>query len=234
MKTFRSSILLILGIAVSLANGQKNAKKPPQGPLETTVCKVLGDPSAYNNKLVKVRGYASGSSEYSLLVDEQCDTNPMWLAFADGSAPPQLEAIVNGTGTVGGRDSKGRKIPPIPVHLIRDASYTQLMRYLALSAKGKACADGPPPAFPPDCTTYRVAAAFTGRVDGVSKQIHEAHLKRSAGDQIDGKGFRHMGMFDAQIVVQSVENVIAVAEFDVPDSSPKPRKWHASLLLSPD
>jgi len=59
MKTFRSSILLILGIAVSLANGQKNAKKPPQGPLETTVCKVLGDPAAYNNKLVKVRGYAS-------------------------------------------------------------------------------------------------------------------------------------------------------------------------------
>jgi hypothetical protein len=42
-------------------------------------------------------------------------------------------------------------------------------------------------------------------------------------DQIDGKGFGHMGMFDAQIVVQSVENVIAVAEFDVPDSSPKPR-----------
>jgi len=27
----------------------------------------------------------------------------------------------------------------------------------------------------------------------------------------------------AQIVVQSVENVIAVAEFDVPDSSPKRR-----------
>lgn len=95
------------------------------------------------------------------------------------------------------------------------------MHYLALSAKGKACADGPPLAFPPDCTTYRVAATFTGRVDGVSKQVHEAHRKRSSGDQIDGKGFGHMGMFDAQIVVQSIENVIAVAEFEIPESSSK-------------
>ena len=223
MKTLRSSILLTLGIAASLANGQKNTKKPQPGPVETTVCNVLGDPSAYNNRLVKVRGYASASSEYSLLVDERCDTDPMWLAFADGSAPPPLEAIVNGTGTAGGRDSKGRQIAPIPVHLIRDANYRQLMHYLALSAKGKACADRPPLAFPPDCTTYRVAATFTGRVDGVSKQVHEAHRKRSSGDQIDGKGFGHMGMFDAQIVVQSIENVIAVAEFENPESSSKPQ-----------
>ena len=137
MKTLRSSILLTLGIAASLANGQKNTKKPQPGPVETTVCNVLGDPSAYNNRLVKVRGYASASSEYSLLVDERCDTDPMWLAFADGSAPPPLEVIVNGTGTAGGRDSKGRQIAPIPVHLIRDANYGQLMHYLALRQKAR-------------------------------------------------------------------------------------------------
>jgi hypothetical protein len=223
MKTLHSSFLLVLGFAVPLAYGQKNTKKLQPGPLETTVCKILGDPSAYNNRLVKVRGWVSASSEYSLLVDEGCDTDPMWLAFADGSAPPQLEAIVNGTGTAGGRDSKGRQIPPIPVHLIRDANYMQLMHYLALSAKGKACADEPPPAFPPDCTTYRVAATFTGRVDGVSNQVYEAHRKRSSADQIDGKGFGHIGMFDAQIVVQSVENVGAVAEFEIPASASKPQ-----------
>ena len=220
MKILHSSFLLVLGFAVPLTYGQKNTKKLQPGPLETTVCKILGDPSAYNNRLVKVRGWVSASSEYSLLVDEGCDTDPMWLAFADDSAPPQLEATVNGTGTAGGRDSKGRQIPPIPVHLIRDANYMQLMHYLA---KGKACADEPPPAFPPDCTTYRVAATFTGRVDGVSKQAHEAHRKRSSADQIDGKGFGHIGMFDAQIVVQSVENVGAVASFEIPASASKPR-----------
>ena len=223
MKILYSSILLILGIAVPLASGQKNTKKPQPEPVETTVCKVLGDPFGYNNRLVKVRGWVSASSEYSLLVDERCDTDPMWLAFADGSAPPQLEAIVNGTGTAGSRDSKGRRIPPIPVHLIKDANYLQLMHWLALSAKGKAWADGPPLAFPPDCTTYRVAATFTGRVDGVSNQIHETHRKRFSADQIDGKGFGHMGMFDAQIVVQSVENVGAVAEFEIPESASKPQ-----------
>src|SRR5215467_1649806 len=111
----------------------------------------------------------------------------------------------------------------IPVHLIRYANYRQLMHWLALSAKGKACADGPPLAFPPDCTTYRVAATFTGRIDGVSNQVHEAHRKRSSVDQIDGKGFGHMGMFDEQIVVQSVENVGAVAEFEIPESRSTPK-----------
>jgi hypothetical protein len=223
MKTLHSSFLLILGFAVPLAYGQKNTNKLQPEPLETTVCKVLGDPSAYNNRLVKVRGWVSASSEYSLLVDEHCDADPMWLAFADGSAPPQIEAIVNGTGTAGGRDLKGRQIPPISVHLVRDANYMQLMHYLTLSAKGKACADEPPLAFPPDCTTYRVAATFTGRIDGVSNQVHEAHRKRSSTVQIDGKGFGHMGMFDAQIVVQSVENVGAVAEFEIPESISKPQ-----------
>ena len=222
MKTLRSSFLLILGFAVPLAYGQKNTKKLQQGPVETTVCKVLGNPSAYNNRLVKVRGWVSASSEYSLLVDERCDADPMWLAFADGCAPSQLEAFVNGTGTAGGKNSKGRQIPPIPVHLIQDANYMQLMHYLALSAKGKACADEAL-AFPPDCTTYRVAVTFTGRVDGVSNQIHETHRKRSSADQIDGKGFGHMGMFDAQLVVQSVENVGAVAEFEIPESASKPQ-----------
>jgi hypothetical protein len=96
------------------------------------------------------------------------------------------------------------------------------MRYLAMSAKGEACADGPPLALPPDCTTYRVTATFTGRVGGVSKRIHEAHRKRSRGDQIDGNGFGHMGMFDAQIVVQSVENVIAVDESELRKMNPQP------------
>jgi hypothetical protein len=67
----------------------------------------------------------------------------------------------------------------------------------------------PPPDLP-DCTTYKVAATFIGRIDGVSKAIHAAHLKRSSQDTPDGKGFGHMALFDAQIVVQSVAKVVAV------------------------
>jgi hypothetical protein len=101
MKTLHSSILFSLRFAVPLAYGQKYAKKPQPRPVETTVCKILGDPSAYYDRLVKVRGYVSASSEYSLLVDERCDTDQIWFAFADSSAPPQLKAFVSGRGTPG-------------------------------------------------------------------------------------------------------------------------------------
>jgi hypothetical protein len=84
-------------------------------------------------------------------------------------------------------------------------------QFWKLSAKGESCLEGPRPLeSPPDCRTYRVTATFTGRIDGVSREIHEAHQNRSSRHQVDGKGFGHMGMFEAQLVVQSVENVVAV------------------------
>ena len=210
LKTARLSILLVLGLGISPPYGQKAAVAPRKGPVETSVCKIFENPSLYNNRLVKVRGYVDGNFEYSLLLDERCPDASIRFALADGSGPPPLEVAVSGKGTPGGSDSKGRRTQPLGVHLIKDPSFETLMHYLQVSAKGRACADGPPPEFPPDCATYRVTATFTGRVDGVSKQIHEKHLQRSDHDPVDGLGFGHMGIFDAQIVVQSVENVIAI------------------------
>jgi len=224
MKGIHASILLILSLAAQLAYGQKTTKNPPQKPVAATICKILDDPSAYNNRIVKVRGYVAASSEYSLLVDERCNAHLLWLAFADGSAPPQLEMIVKGNGTSGGLDSKGRQTPPIPVRLVRDLNLKEFGRYMNLNAKAADCANGPAPDLEhlPDCTTYRVTATFTGRIDGVSRPVHEARLKRRIGEGTDWKGFGHMGMFDAQIVVTSVEDVVAVDEGDLrkPASDP--------------
>jgi hypothetical protein len=217
MTGIHASILLILSLAAQLAYGQKTTKNPARVPVETSVCKILSDPSAYNNRIVKVQGYVHASSEYSLLVDEHCDTNLLWLAFADGSVPPQLEMIVKGNGTSGGKDAKGNQIPPKPVHLVRDSHFEELEHYLNLNAKAANCANGPAPdlAHLPDCTTYRITATFTGRIDGVSKSVHESHLKRKIGEGTDWKGFGHMGMFDAQIVVTSIEKVVAVNESEL-------------------
>jgi len=123
----------------------------------------------------------------------------------------------------GGTDPKGRATRPISVRLIKDSNFDEFERYWAISAKGEACAEGPPPEFPPDCTTYRVTATFTGRVDGVSKEVHAAHLKRASRDPVDWKGFGQMGMFDAQVVVQSVENVIAQDKSLIHKAPPKPQ-----------
>jgi len=63
------------------------------------------------------------------------------------------------------------------------------------------------------CAVDRVTATFNGRIDSVSKQLHEAHLKKSPSEPQDFKGFGQMGMFDAQIVVGIVEDVLAVDSF---------------------
>jgi hypothetical protein len=218
---------LILGIftilVIPLARGQQSTSKQRQTPVETSVCKIVNDPSTYNNRLVKVRGYVIANFEYSVLVNEACPDHGIWFAFAGGSGPPELVATVTGKGTPGNRDSRGRVTPPIPVRLIKDSNLEELEHYWALSAKGAACADGPPPAVPPDCTTYRVTATFIGRVDSVSKEVHAAHVKRTSQDGTDWKGFGHMGRYDAQIVVQSVQNVVAEDESVIRKAPSKPQ-----------
>jgi hypothetical protein len=222
MKRSRLIFGLLAILIIPLARGQQAASKQPQAPIETSVCKIINEPSTYNNKLMKVRGYVRANFEYSILLDEKtCPDNGIWFAFADGSAPPELAATVAGKGTPGSRDSSGRATPPLPERLIRDSNLEELEHYWALSAKGERCADGPPPAFPPDCATYRVTATFIGRVDGVSKEVHAAHVKRSSQSPVDGKGFGLMGMFDAQMVVQSVETVVAIDESLIRKASSK-------------
>jgi hypothetical protein len=223
MKPLHVICLVLPILGVSKGSGQEAANKRIQTPIETTVCKIAEDPAALNNKLVKVRGYVHGNFEYSILSDERCPDNGIWFAFAAGSGPPWLAITTNGRGTPGGKDSKGRTTPPLPVRLIRDSNFEELKHYWELSAKGEACTDGPPPPVLPDCTTYRVTATFVGRVDGVSKKVHLAHLKRSSQDPIDGKGFGQMGMYDAQIVVQSVEKVVAEDESEIRKSQSKPQ-----------
>jgi hypothetical protein len=94
---------------------------------------------------------------------------------------------------------------------------------MTASAHAESCANRAPTGFPPDCTTYRVTATFTGRIDSVSKALHRAHLKRSRSLPVDWKGFGHMGMFDAQLVVQTVEEVVAVDEDEIRKQQSKPR-----------
>ncbi len=210
MKVWQQYLVMSLGLALPTPGHGNVPRNRQHRVVEITVCKILDNPSAYNNKLVKVRGIVSVSSEYSTLDDPKCAEGlGIWFVFADGSGPPGLEMTVNGKGTPGGKDLKGVRTPPIPVHLIRDAGYLELIRYLQLSAKGASCFDRPASPDVPDCTTYRVAAVFTGRIDSVSKATHAAHLRQSSQAPSDFKGFGHMGLFDAQLVVQSVENVEA-------------------------
>lgn len=215
--SFRAVLILATFVLSNSAQAQSTRSTGRQEPVVTTVCDILKDPSAFNNKLVQVRGYVSVSFEYSTLHVASC-SGEIWFALADGSGPPGLRVTVTGRGIPGGKDSNGRRSRPIPVTLVRDANFEKLENYLTESAKvepGKPCG--------PNCHLYDVEATFIGRIDGVSQEVHAAHLKRSPLQSSDFKGFGQMGLFDAQLVVQSVKDVEAVEWTHVGKSEPKPQ-----------
>lgn len=187
--------------------------------MQTSVCAISKAPAVFNNKLVKVRGYVIGNFEYSVLVDETCPGEGIWFLFADGSGYPALVAYAEGRGKPAGDSKDGRPAEPIEAKLVKDSSYDQLVRYWRLSEKGKTCADGPPSADAlPDCTTYRVTATFVGHVDGASEKVRTKHGKQNNARR---DGFGLMGVFKAQIVVHSVEDVAPVDEAELLKGTPK-------------
>jgi hypothetical protein len=205
-----ASLLIILAAPLTVAQNASRRIEPK--PIETTVCAIVRNPSGFNNKLVKIRGHVSVTVEYSVLEGEGC-TDGIWFALADGSGPPGLIATVNGNGRPGGISPSGTPVPPLSVRLVRDSNLDKFVRYMRIKSEAKPCIDDPTKPTPLDCSVDRVTATFTGRIDSVSKEVHAAHLKRSTNEKRDFKGFGQMGLFDAQLVVGSVEKVQAVDSF---------------------
>jgi hypothetical protein len=102
-------ILLLLSISAE-AQTTKGSKR--EEPIAATVCEILEDPSAFNNKLVEVRGDVTVSIECSLVYSETC-CGEVWFALAGGSGAPGLAVTVPGRGTPGGKTSSG----PFPSRL---------------------------------------------------------------------------------------------------------------------
>src|ERR1700687_1150241 len=202
VRFFRLFVLSFSILVAPAAFPQKGSRHIRPKPVETNVCKILENPSAFNNKLVRVRGFVSVSFEYSTLQDEAC-SDAIWFALSDGSGPPGLVATVNGTGKPGGNNSKRTSTPPLPVKLVRDANFEKFRHYLEVRAEGNPGIDDPSLPTGSDCCVEHVTATFTGRIDSVSKELHAAHQKRTGRDSPDFKGFGQMGMFDTQLVVES-------------------------------
>jgi hypothetical protein len=212
MKTSRLFYFLFSVLIVSGTRAQKAPGNPQLKPIETTVCQILEDPSAYNNKLVKIRGSVWVNFEYAVLTSKGC-SDGIWFALADGSGPPGLVAIVKGNGRPGGKNSKGAPIAPVPVRLIRDVNFEKFEHYMRVKAEEKPCINDLTQPTEPDCDVDRVTATFTGRIDSVSERVHEAHLRKSPREKSDFSGFGYMGLFDAQIAVKGIEEFLAVDSF---------------------
>ena len=204
---------------VTPVNKEESRFAAEQKPVETTVCDIFEHPSAFNNKMVRIHGYASGNFEYSELGTDGCDA-ALWFEYGSGEWPPGLVATVGGGARPGSEDVDGKLILPVPVKLVQDSNFQRFQNLMRARAKAdeqnsKEGAD--------TWTFYRVAATFTGRIDAVSDDVHAFHLKRKAMDRADFLGFGQMGVFDAQFILQSVGND-AVLEKSPPIPNPLKNK----------
>jgi len=183
----------------SSISGQRDNQKPKRNLMHVSVCEIRAKPDKYDNKIVRVRASVQINFEYSLLEDPHC-SDGIWLVLGDGTGLPGPAMTVPKQSPKRTADFR-RKAARIPIRLRRDAHYKDLERYLRLDAKGRSCIDNTPVSNLPDCRTYRVTATFMGRVDGVFRDAKSRH------DAPTSQGFGHMGLFDAQLVVESVSEV---------------------------
>jgi hypothetical protein len=190
-----------------------------QKPADTTLCEIAENPSAFNNKLVRVRGHVSVNFEYSTVEGDGC-SNGLWFTYGDGSGPPGLVAYVIGGAQPGAEDADGTYVPPIEVKLVRDSNFAKFQRMMvaAVNADSRAAKSSPN-----EYVYHRVTATFVGRIDGVSPEIHAFHLKKSPMDKADYLGFGQMGLYDAQLVVKSIESDAVRDTVRVHLDSPKPK-----------
>jgi hypothetical protein len=185
-----------------------------QEPIDTTVCAITENPAAFNNKLVRIRGHVSGNFEFSMLSGDGC-SGSTWFDYGSDDSPPGLVAHVPGGATPGAEDEEGRRILPVPVSLLRDRNFHRFQRLM----KARVEADKRYSKLNPgEFISHQVTATFVGRIDGVSPEIHQFHLKHSDTDRADFLGFGQMGLFDTQLIMQSVEGD-AVLETERPTSS---------------
>jgi hypothetical protein len=168
-----------------------------QKPVDTTVCAILANPPAFNNKMVRIRGRYSGNFEYSELSGDGC-SGLLWFAYPGGGGPPNLAAYVSMSNMLGSKDAEGKRILPVPVVLVRDS---KLERFEAL-VQTHTGRYGP-------LTDQRVTATFIGRIDAVSNEVHD-YLKRQPSEKRFGLGFGQMGSFEAQFTLESVEDDAAL------------------------
>ena len=191
-------------------NRAESDKAASQKPLETTVCAILGDPSTWNNKLVRIRGYYSGNFEYSMLSGDGCK-DALWFGYGGGSGPPSLAVYVSSGTRAGSEDADGKLILPIPVILVRDSKFDLFEKQVEAMAKAD---DESYRLHPEKFVMHCVTATFTGRIDGVSAEVHEFRKRNPSKEGSDLLGYGQMGEFEGQFILQSVQDDAALGICD--------------------
>jgi hypothetical protein len=179
---------------VTPINEQASASAAAEHSIDTTVCAVLENPPAFNNKMVRIHAYYWGNMENSTLQDERCQ-GALWLGFPGGRVPPTVAAYVSTGAVQGSEDTAGRRILPIPVSLVRDSKFDRFEKLVRLNSERGVPLIGDP--------VQHVFATFIGRIDAVSPEIYQFLVQQTSRNRWP-LGFGHLGGYEAELILQSV------------------------------
>jgi len=166
--------------------------------IDTTVCDILKNPTAFNGKMVRIKGTVAVGLDQFIVKGPDCGqpVNAIWLSYPEGTkakarpaAVLQLQPAQNFAGTV-------ETVARNPVSLEMNKDFKQFDSLLSTPNKGGGMCLG--------CVRHQVSATLVGRLDGV-----RAELRRNASGQIVSiSGFGNLNAYSARLVLQSVSEVV--------------------------
>ncbi len=166
--------------------------------VDTTVCAVLKNPTAFNGKMVRIKGTVVSGFDQFVLNDDNCGltVNGIWIAYPEGTkakggplAMLELEPAHNFTGTIAPEKRT-------PVVLNRDKEFKHFDSLLSeMHDPGQGICMG--------CREYDVQATLVGRLDAVPSTT----LDRNGSKIVGLGGFGNMNAYPARLVLESVSDV---------------------------
>lgn len=164
----------------------------------TTVCDILKNPAAFNNKVVSIKGTVAAGFDSFIIQGPQCgqQIDAIWLEYPEGtkakSGPDALITLQPAKNFAG-------KVAPeparTPVTLNADKMFKKFDSSLADRMKTSGVCLG--------CARNLVSATLTGRIDAVKPE-----LTRDASGKITSiAGFGNLNAYPVRLVLQSVADV---------------------------
>jgi hypothetical protein len=175
-------------------------------PVETSVCELVRNPKPFHGKWIRVRAKIETGFEKSVLID--AGPCVVWLAWGDSPSAEGTESVpIYSFEDLKRQDSLDWQpvFSPPPIAILNDKSFKQVSRYLS---KQQRPSDG---GYCIDCPQYEVTATVEGRFLYKPRAggLRAFRSRKPAKVWVSSGGFGHLNMFDEQVVLHSVSNVVA-------------------------
>jgi hypothetical protein len=166
---------------------------------DTTVCDVLKNPAAFNNKIVQIKGTVAAGFDSFILQGPDCgkSVDAIWLQYPDGTkakSGPAAMVVLQPAQNFAGKVAPAPARTPVTLDASKD--FKHFDSALASQMKGDDMCLG--------CSKNMVEATLTGRIDAV-----EPIQQRDASGKITAlAGFGNLNLYPVRLVIQSVSNVV--------------------------